>query len=107
MISFEDFVKLELKIGIIEEINIHPNADKLYLLKVNIGSEIRELVAGIRDYYPDPEILKGKRVVVLANLEPKTIRGVVSHGMMLAVKDESNLSVVTVEKDISPGSRVT
>ncbi len=83
-------------------------ADKLYKVTVNLGGEERTLVAGIKQFY-SLEDLPGKKVLVLVNLEPKVIRGVESHGMVLCAhtEDRSELTCTTTEKDIAPGSKVS
>jgi methionine--tRNA ligase beta chain len=105
MASIEDFGKLELKIAEIVEVELHPNADRLYVLKVKIGEEIRQIVAGIRKFYGVDE-LKGKKVVVVSNLDPAVIRGVESQGMLLAASDTADLTLVTPERPITLGARV-
>jgi len=105
MISFEDFSKLDLRIGKILEIAEHPNADKLYVLKVDIGEKTIQLVAGIRQYY-EPSQLKDKLIVVITNLEPRTVRGVESQGMLLAAQSQSTIAVLSPEKEVPAGSRI-
>lgn len=105
MVSFEDFKKLSIKIARIKEVKDHPNADKLYVVKVDIGGEEKELVAGIKKAYK-PKELTGKLVVVVANMEPATIRGVESKGMILAAQDGETMAVICPDKDISPGTTV-
>ena len=104
MISFEDFSKVDLKIGKVLEVAEHPNADKLYVLKVDIGEgEVRQLVAGIREHYK-PQDLEAKSVVVVTNLEPKAVRGVESQGMLLAAQSVDRVVYLTPEKEMPPGS---
>jgi len=107
-ITFADFKKMEIRVGEIKSAEEIPDADKIYKLIVDIGGEERILVAGIKKYYPH-EDLPGKKVLVLTNLEPKTIRGVESHGMVLCAhaEDRSQLVCTTVEKDIAIGSKVS
>jgi methionyl-tRNA synthetase len=107
-ISFADFQKLDIRVGEIKTAEDVPGADKLYKLMVDIGGEERQMVAGIKLYYPKEE-LPGKKVLVLANLEPKTIRGVESRGMVLCAhtEDRSQLTCTTVERDIASGSKVS
>jgi len=105
MVPFEDFKKLSMKIARIKEVKDHPNADKLYVVKIDIGGEEREVVAGIKKAYK-PEELKEKLVVVVDNLETATIRGVESKGMILATHDGDKLAVLSPDKDVSPGSTV-
>ena len=121
MVSISDFKKLEIKVAKVLEVNPHPNADRLYVMKVALGvveskneatgeitstEETREIVAGIRPYY-QPEELVGKQVIVLVNLEPATIRGVQSNGMDLAAKDSNNLSILTLDRSITEGSPIS
>jgi len=105
MVTIEEFRKIELIIAQIKEVKVHPNADKLYVLKIDTGKEEKQLVAGIRMAYT-PEELVGKRVVVVNNLQPAVIRGEESNGMVLAVTDEKGLSVLTTEKEVVLGSIV-
>lgn len=106
MIAFDDFSKLELKIGIVIEAEDHPNADKLLVLKVDLGEEQpRQLVAGIRNNYSADE-LKGKQIVVLANLEPRMLRGVESQGMLLAARGKEKVVLLSPEKEVEPGSTI-
>lgn len=105
MVNIEEFQKLELIIAQIKDVKEHPNADRLYVMKVDTGNEERQLVAGIRPSYT-PEELVGKRVVIVANLEPATIRGEESQGMILAASDENGHSILSPEKDVALGSRV-
>ena len=106
MVKFDDFKKLELKVAQIKEVELHSNADKLYVLKVDIGGEERQMVAGVREFYK-PEELKGRNVVVISNLQPATIRGVESQGMVLAAKDGKGLSVLVPDKEIEIGSPIS
>ena len=106
MIKFDEFKKLDLRIARIKDVKLHPDADKLYVLTIELGKEDKQMVAGVRPYYK-PEELKGRSVVVVANLEPATIRGVESQGMVLAAKDSKTLSVLVPEKDIEIGSPIS
>ncbi|MCK5306229.1 MAG: hypothetical protein KAJ66_03775 [Candidatus Omnitrophica bacterium] len=106
MITFEDFKKLELKIAKIIEVKEHPNADMLYILRVEIENESRQIISGIKKYYT-PEELKDKQIVVLVNIEPATIRGEISEGMLLAAKDDENLAILIPEKSVKTGSVVS
>jgi len=105
MVSFDDFSRLKLKIGKIIEINNHPDAEKLYVLKVDIGEKMIQLVAGIKPFYNQDDLI-GKLIIVLTNLEPKDIRGVVSEGMLLAAHNKDNLSVLVPDKQMEPGSLI-
>ena len=105
MISIEDFTKIELVVAEIKEAEDHPNADKLYVLKVDTGSELKQLIAGIKGFYSKEELI-GKRVAVVNNLETATIRGEESQGMILAASDENGLTVLTLDKDVALGSKI-
>ncbi|MBF0619319.1 MAG: methionine--tRNA ligase subunit beta [Candidatus Omnitrophica bacterium] len=106
LVTIDDFKKFKIVIGQITEGAIHPNADKLFVLKVNIGTEVRQVVAGIRRSYT-PEQLIGKKIALIANLQPATIRGVESQGMILAGSDDIGVSVLTPDRaDIALGSIV-
>ena len=105
MITYEDFRKTELKIATIKEVVPHPNADKLYVVKVDVGGVIKQVVAGIRLSYA-PEVLVGRQVVLVENLEPAVIRGVESQGMLLAASDENGISVVSPDRAVKEGSLV-
>jgi len=105
MISIEDFQKLDLRVGTIKEVNPHPNADKLYVLKVSLDSEERQIVAGIKNYYK-PEELLNKQIIVIVNLQPIILRGIESQGMLLAAGNEKDVVILTPEKKISNNSQV-
>ena len=106
MIKIDEFRKVELKVGRVKEVKEHPNADKLYVVTVDLGSEERQMVAGVKEFYKAEE-LTGKSVVVAANLEPATIRGVESNGMILASRDSKGLTVLVADKAVDPGSPVS
>ena len=105
LISYEDFKKLDIRVAKIKEVDEHPDADKLYVVKVDLGEEERQIVAGIKPYIEE-EALIGKEVVVILNIEPRKIRGIESNGMLLVAKDEENLAIVTLNREIKPGSIV-
>ena len=106
MIAYEDFKKIELRIGEVVEIEPVPNSKNLLKLIVDIGTERRQIVAGIAQNYTK-DTLMGKQVVLLINLEPKMIRGIESNGMLLAAVDSSDTAVLlTPDKKIAPGAAV-
>lgn len=105
MITFDDFKKLKMKVAVIKEVNIHPDADKLYVLRVDLGGIEKQLVAGIRQYYL-PEELAGRQIIMLDNLQPRNVRGVMSEGMLLAVSDNEGLSILTLDRPRKLGSIV-
>ncbi len=106
MITYDDFKKLELRVAQILEVSAHPNADKLYVIKIDVGGETKQVVAGIRPSYPSPDALIGKKVVVVNNLEPAVIRGAESNGMILAASGEVGPIILLPEQDVPVGSVV-
>jgi len=106
MISIDDFRKIELKIATIKSAEPHPNADKLMVLQIDLGSEQRQICAGIRSQYT-PEELVGKQIVVVANLETAILRGLESQGMLLAASDEGRVIILTPDKSVQAGSKVS
>jgi len=104
-ISFEDFKKLDLRIGEVIKVEEVENADNLYKLSVDAGNETRTLVAGLAPHY-QPQELANRKILFLANLEPKKLRGVLSEGMLLAAVDGNTVSVLTPDKNVSAGSKI-
>ncbi len=104
--SKDEFSKLDLRVAEVIDVKPHPNADKLYVLRINLGDGERQIVAGLKKYY-NPEELKGKRIIVVKNMKPAKLRGEMSQGMLLAVvtKDYSKVGVLFVEKS-KPGEKV-
>jgi tRNA-binding protein len=107
-ITFDDFAKVKLRVGRVLEAADHPNADKLLVLKVDLGNEQRQIVAGLRGYYT-AEQLVGRNIILVANLAPRMMRGQESQGMLLAASnsDRSRVIVLSPESDIEPGSVVS
>jgi methionyl-tRNA synthetase len=107
LIEYEDFAKVELKVATVIEAEKVPKADKLLKLQLEVGEERRQIVSGIAQHYT-PEELIGKRIILVANLKPKALRGVESHGMLLAASTpDGKLSLVTLDKlDFPSGGRV-
>ncbi len=105
MVSIEDVKALGLRIAEIVGVEDHPNADRLYVLSVRIGDETRRLVAGIKAYYSKDELL-GKKIVVITNLRPATIRGIESQGMLLAADAGNEVVLLSPEKDVPSGAEV-
>jgi tRNA-binding protein len=108
-IVFDDFAKVELRVATVLECKAHPNADKLLVLQVELGNgEKRQICAGLRQYY-QPEQLAGKQVVVVVNLAPRTLRGEVSNGMVLAASDPATgkVVVITPSELVAAGSKVS
>jgi methionyl-tRNA synthetase len=106
-LDFETFMEVDLRVGKITTVEDHPNADRLFVVSIDDGSEQgRTICAGLKEYY-SPHEMTGKNVVFVANLKPRALRGVNSEGMMLAADDgEGNVRLVTIDGDISTGSQV-
>ncbi len=110
-IEYDDFAKLDLRVALVEKIEVVPKADKLYILNLDLGYEKRVIVSSIREFYK-PEDLEGKKIIVLCNLKPAKFRGVQSNGMLLAAESPETrqeiLTLLTVMDDSIPvGSRIS
>ena len=112
-IDFEHFSKLDLRVATVTACEAHPNADKLLKVTLDDGTpEGRQVCAGIKAWY-DPASLVGRQVVIVANLEPRKLRGEISQGMILAASevtgegDEREVRVVSIDDAVAPGSRVS
>jgi len=105
MVSYEEFAKLDIRIARVKKVEDIPGSKKLYKLTINLGDEERTLVAGLKGYY-SPEELEGKKIIVLANLEPKKMMGVTSQGMLLAADDGEKVSLLMPDRDVKVGARV-
>ena len=105
MITIEQFQGVELRVGTIRAAEPHPNADRLVVLRVDLGAETRQIVAGLRQHY-DPAGLVGRQVVVVANLQPAMLRGVESQGMLLAASSGEALTLVRPDVEIAAGAVV-
>ena len=106
MITIDDFRKVELKVATVKSAEPHPNADRLMVLRVELGDEERQICAGIRNHYA-PEDLVGKQIVVVANLETAKLRGLESQGMLLAASDDGRVIVLTPEKPVQSGAKIS
>jgi len=106
-IDFKDWEKIDLRVGKIEKVEDIKDADKLYKLQVNLGSESKTVCAGIKKYY-SKEQLEGKKVIIFVNLSPRKMKGIESQGMILAAvsEDESQVVLIHPEKDIKEGSKI-
>lgn len=106
-LEFETFMKVNLRVGRITNVDDHPNADKLYVVTLDDGTDRRRTIcAGLKAYYA-PEEMEGKLVVFVENLKPRPLRGVTSEGMMLAADDgQDAVRLITIDGDIKPGSQV-
>lgn len=114
MISYDDFAKLEITIGEIKSVEVVENADKLLRLRVDIGEGVdeqgspkyRQIISGIRGFFPDPQMLVGVRCPFLTNLEPRVIRGFESQGMILAASKEEFFALLIPHAEIPVGTRI-
>jgi methionyl-tRNA synthetase len=105
LLTIDEFRKIELKVGQIKEVSDHPNADKLYVVTVDVGGRTKQLVAGIKLGYTKEELV-GKFIVVVDNLAPAVLRGVESQGMLLAASNEGSIAVLSPDKPMKPGSKI-
>lgn len=107
MINFEDFTKLDIHIGTVISAEKVEGADRLLRLMVDLGEETeRQIVSGIAEHFPEPEVLIGRQVPVLLNLEPRTIRGVESQGMILYVVGDEKLATLEPSEKMPNGTPV-
>ena len=105
MASIEEFKKLELKVAQIQEVMDHPQADRLYIIKVDLGDRTKQLVAGIKNSYAKEDLI-GKQVVIVDNLEPAVLRGIESQGMLLAASDGEGIAIISPARKMKLGSTV-
>jgi methionyl-tRNA synthetase len=105
LLGIEEFGRLDLRVARVVAAERHPNADRLLKLRIDLGEEERQVVAGIAACY-QPEDLVGRLICVVANLKPAKLRGEVSQGMLLAASDGEVISLLKPDKELSPGSRI-
>lgn len=105
-VSMRDFKKLEIRIGTVAEVERVPGSKNLYRMQVDMGNEMRQIVTGLVGLYTEEE-LRGKTIAVLTNLKPARIFGQVSNGMLLAAEAGDRLALLTVDREIPNGARVT
>ncbi|MGC8648800.1 MAG: methionine--tRNA ligase subunit beta [Candidatus Micrarchaeia archaeon] len=107
MISYNEFSKIELAVAKIIDVTEIENSNKLYKLIVDVGeAQTRTIIAGIKHYYKKEELI-GKNIVIIINLEPRSLAGIQSQGMLLAAEDDlGNVVLLTPDKEIKPGSRI-
>ncbi len=106
LIGIEDFLKLDIRLAKVLSAERVEGSEKLLKLRVSLGDEERTLMAGIAKHY-EPEELIGKKVLILANLKPRKIFGVESQGMVLALSDGENLSLIVPDRDIKEGAKAS
>ncbi len=106
-ISFDEFIKLDIRIGTIMSVEIVEDADKLLKLMVEVGeAEPRQIVSGIREFFPDPQYLVGKQCPFVVNLAPRVIRGLESQGMILAANHEDTFALLNPHTPLPAGTKV-
>jgi len=105
-IAFETFSQIKLVIATVKSARAHPNADKLVVLEVDNGERVKQIVAGLRPQH-DPESLVGKSIVLVDNLEPATLRGERSEGMLLAAVADGKITLVVPEQAVPAGTPVS
>jgi len=105
MLSFDDFKNVDLRIARILDVREHPNADKLYLLRIDVGDEEKQIVAGIRAKYEKDELV-GRKIVIVNNLEPVELRGERSEGMLLAAAGDEGPVILLPDEDVPAGARI-
>ncbi len=103
-ISFDDFKRADLRVGEIVVAEKVPETDKLLQLTVNFGEETRQIISGIAPFFPDPQMLVGKKATFILNLEPRVIRGLESRGMLLAASSGEAFSLLEVAATIPAGT---
>ena len=106
MIPLDDFKKLDIRIGKVISAEKVPNSDKLIKLIFDMGTEQRQVLAGIAEVFPDPSVLVDHQMPVLINLEPRTMRGEVSNGMILAADSNGSPILLHPAQEVPPGSIV-
>jgi len=108
MIQYDDFAKVQLRVAKVLEAYNHPQADKLIVLKLDLGTEQRQICAGLRGHY-QPDQLVGRNIIVVANLAPRMMRGIESNGMLLAASsaDHTRVILLTPDAEVEPGAKVS
>jgi methionyl-tRNA synthetase len=113
MITYDDFAKIEIRIGEVLSVEIVEGADKLLRCMVDFGEvdeegnkKPRQILSGIREYFEDPQMLVGKKFPYVVNLEPRVIRGLESQGMILAGSHEDTLALLQITADVPPGTKI-
>jgi methionine--tRNA ligase beta chain len=105
-VTMKEFKRLDVRIGTVAEVERVPGSEKLYKMQVDMGGEVRQIVTGLVDWYTE-EDLRGKVIAVLMNLKPAKIFGQWSYGMLLAAEVGEDLALLTVDREIANGARVT
>jgi methionine--tRNA ligase beta chain len=106
MITYDDFAKLEIKIGKVVSVEKVPEADRLLKLVFDFGQEQRQIISAIAPYFPNPSVLVGQQMPVLTNLEPKVLRGHESQGMILSIALDDNVVMLNPAQNVPDGTIV-
>lgn len=107
MISISDFHAIDLTVGTIVQAEVVPDADKLLRLTVSFGDEERTIVSGIRSQFPDPTELHNRQAVFITNLEPRTLKGIESNGMILAASHDGTIALLSPTTPVPPGTKIS
>jgi methionyl-tRNA synthetase len=105
-VTFDEFKKMDIRIGTVRTAVIVPDADKLLQLEVDFGEDKRQIVSGIREYFDDPQDIVGKQFPFILNLEPRTIKGIESQGMLIAVGGGGSFTALIPETEVPSGTKV-
>ena len=106
LVSFDEFQKMDLRVGRVVKVEDHPNADKLLVIQVDIGGgETRQTVAALKGHYTAEELM-GKTAACICNLEPATLRGERSEAMVLAAQHGEQVVLIVPEQEMEPGSKI-
>ncbi len=106
-VSYDDFAKLDITIGSILSVEVVEGADKLLRLEVEVGEAVpRQIVSGIREYFADPQSLVGRQCPFLTNLQPRTIRGLESQGMILAAEANGVFALLSPHTELPAGTKI-
>jgi len=105
MVNLNQFRELDLCVATVLKAESIVNSQNLLKLTIDLGTEQRQIVAGIANFYK-PEQLIGRQIAVVANLEPKSFLGILSQGMLLAAENDGDLSLLTLDKEMPPGSKI-
>jgi methionyl-tRNA synthetase len=109
IIAFEDFAKLDLRVAKVLEVRDHPNADKLICMTIDLGDRRQEIIAGLKGHYA-PESLVGRQIIVVANIQPRKMRGLESNGMLLAATTgegpDQKVVILTTDQPVPSGSPI-
>lgn len=106
-ISYDDFAKLDIRIGVITSVDVVEDADKLLRLSVDVGEDTpRQIISGIREYFDDPQELVGKQCPFITNLEPRVIRGYESQGMILAASSDDTFALLIPHNALPAGTKI-